>query len=395
MNNVGVYLSEAGYNLIKGNNVFNNLENGISISQKSNYNSIIYNLITENDVNGVHLYDSHYNEIDSNNMSWNDKGIYIDWSSNYNTISQNNISRNSMGIYFSMASYNTIYHNNFLDNAQQARDEGNNTWDNGYPDGGNYWSDYYGLDLYSGPGQNISGSDGIGDTSYSIPGGDCVDNYPLKWTFPDLTPPMINLVGPSNNSYVTPGIIINLEITDFNLNISHYSHNGGENQSLSSPYDISTTDWIEGIHIIEVTANDTFYNIAKATFRFFVDTTSPIITLISPPDNSVILPGDAIEVKVTETNLSYVEFSVDGGLKEALSSPFNINTVNWTDGSHILEIYATDLAGNTAVESFIFTVDSEPPSISLISPLNNTIISPGTNIELNVIDLHYLDSSIR
>jgi nitrous oxidase accessory protein NosD len=43
-----------------------------------------------------------------------------------------------------------------------------NTWDNGYPSGGNYWSDYNGTDFYSGIYQNATGSDGIGDTPYTM-----------------------------------------------------------------------------------------------------------------------------------------------------------------------------------------------------------------------------------
>ncbi len=60
---------------------------------------------------------------------------------------------------------NLIYHNNFIDNTQQAQDDlippPANSWHNGFADGGNYWSDYGGIDLTA---------DGIGDTSYPIPG---------------------------------------------------------------------------------------------------------------------------------------------------------------------------------------------------------------------------------
>jgi hypothetical protein len=59
-------------------------------------------------------------------------------------------------------------------------------WDNGYPSGGNYWSDYTGTDLYSGPYQNETGSDGIGDTSYDIDVNNR-DNYPLMGMFYDFT----------------------------------------------------------------------------------------------------------------------------------------------------------------------------------------------------------------
>jgi hypothetical protein len=50
--------------------------------------------------------------------------------------------------------------------------------DDGYPSGGNYWSSYNGTDVYSGPYQNETGSDGIGDTSYIINENNR-DNYPF------------------------------------------------------------------------------------------------------------------------------------------------------------------------------------------------------------------------
>ena len=55
-----------------------------------------------------------------------------------------------------------------------------NFWDNGYPDGGNFWSDYNGSDIKSGVLQDVSGSDGIGDLPYRIfPKAKVSDNYPL------------------------------------------------------------------------------------------------------------------------------------------------------------------------------------------------------------------------
>jgi parallel beta-helix repeat protein len=99
--------------------------------------------------------------------------------SDNNTVICNNVSGNLYGINVTSSEGNMIYHNNFIDNTNQVLDNrSNNSWDNGYPSGGNYWSDYTDIDIFKGPDQDISGSDGIWDHNYSIDS-DSVDRYPL------------------------------------------------------------------------------------------------------------------------------------------------------------------------------------------------------------------------
>lgn len=92
--------------------------------------------------------------------------------SNNNIIRYNIIYGNGQGIIMDdkyQEIGNKIYHNDLIENTLQAFDVlGQNVWDNGYPSGGNYWSDYTGVD-----GNN----DGIGDTPYVFVGDQ--DNYPL------------------------------------------------------------------------------------------------------------------------------------------------------------------------------------------------------------------------
>ena len=106
--------------------------------------------------------------------------IICGFSSN-NTIKNNTLSNNDYAIYFTESNDNRIFHNSFLNNAEQAYDANSNYWDNGYPSGGNYWSDYSSTDTMNGPTQDIPGSDGIGDTPYTNIGGGAgaQDNYPL------------------------------------------------------------------------------------------------------------------------------------------------------------------------------------------------------------------------
>ena len=88
------------------------------------------------------------------------------------------------GIVLQSATGSLVYHNNLVNNSVQASDDnpGKNQWDNGYPSGGNFWSDYKGVDNCSGPQQNICPNpDGIGDTPYAF--SSAQDNYPLMTPF--------------------------------------------------------------------------------------------------------------------------------------------------------------------------------------------------------------------
>lgn len=96
------------------------------------------------------------------------------------TIKQNTIQNCSVGINMGNSQDNAIYHNNF-NNTVNALINGNSTWDNGY-NGGNWWSDHVGIDLLSGPGQNLPDSDGISDAPYVINGTN-IDHYPLMAPF--------------------------------------------------------------------------------------------------------------------------------------------------------------------------------------------------------------------
>jgi len=147
---------------------------------QSSNNKILANLITNNTY-GVWVFASN-NTLSKNTIAnCSISGIVMDLGSSDNTISGNNIMNNARGIWLILASDNKFYHNNFIDNTQQVHIPMSgyaNVWDDGYPSGGNCWTDYTGADLYSGVYQNETGSDGIGDDPYFIDVHN-QDDYPL------------------------------------------------------------------------------------------------------------------------------------------------------------------------------------------------------------------------
>jgi len=183
----GVLLTESSNNSVSGNNIINNQYREGVFLEKSFNNSISYNNISNNYL-GVYLWCSEYNNLVKNNITENNKyGISLYASSN-NLIEQNDITHNEVGIYFQgmwANEHNSFYHNNFIANSQQVYIEVYgyaNVWDDGYPSGGNYWSNYTGIDLFNGPNQNETGSDGVGDINYVIDENNR-DLYPLMSLF--------------------------------------------------------------------------------------------------------------------------------------------------------------------------------------------------------------------
>ena len=159
----------------------------LGISFNNVINGTVENNIVDHFLNGIYLESSENNRISNNTFESNYDGIWL-YGSNKNLILSNTVENNSwVGIYLSECDNNSIYHNNFIGNGfsqeypHQAESysylESTNYWDNGYPSGGNYWSNYTVVDNYRGENQDIPGSDGIGDTPYQYY--DVWDRYPL------------------------------------------------------------------------------------------------------------------------------------------------------------------------------------------------------------------------
>jgi len=151
--------------------------------------SLIYNLSLMSNAYGIHLTHSSNNNIMKNKVTNNTHtGIVLAYDSDANSISSNNIVGNDLGIYLDLSLNNHISLNNFIGNVKHVHMDQPvyyNIWDNGYPSGGNYWSDYADVDVKSGPYQNDIGSDGIGDSAYIIDANN-TDNCPLMGMFSDF-----------------------------------------------------------------------------------------------------------------------------------------------------------------------------------------------------------------
>ncbi len=182
---------------------------GVQLADVKNVN--VFSCKIEKCMVGIMLKDSNNTFIFRNMIEGNRwAGIYLRGSSLYNIIVGNVISNNSRGVWIAdlKCRHNKFYHNNFLNNKNQTMlITVGGAWDNGYPSGGNYWSDYEIVDEKYGAFQNQLGSDGIGDTPYMG-----LDNYPLSG------PVHYFNAGRWNNEEYYVVISSNFTIADFSFN---------------------------------------------------------------------------------------------------------------------------------------------------------------------------------
>jgi parallel beta-helix repeat protein len=145
------------------------------------------------------------------------------------------ITNNSVGICLYQSTGNRFYHNSFINidepvianfKSPSLPPSGScsiNKWDNNVE--GNYWSNYKGKDLFSGSHQNVSGSDGIGDTPYSIDANN-TDRYPLVGIFSSF-----NTSSGYNIDVVSNSTIEDFEYFESNVTIRMHVSNMTANQT--------------------------------------------------------------------------------------------------------------------------------------------------------------------
>jgi len=188
---------------------FNFTRNGQGLLIAYTQGASLRNITVSNNCIGIHLNKVTNSILCRNNIMSNYAGVVLEWSE-LNMLTENNIQCNyagkwnvtaykyglppPFGIGFLDSSNNTIWHNNFVNNTHQVYDSDPsmpsiNTWDNSYPSGGNYWSDYNGTD---------SDNDGIGDHPYEIDKNN-TDHFPLMGEFHKY-----------HTGYIEPGFTLTL-----------------------------------------------------------------------------------------------------------------------------------------------------------------------------------------
>lgn len=196
--------------------------------------------------------------------------------------------------------------------------------------------------------------------------------------------PVIVLNSPSNGALFAPGETIDLTISDDGSFTASVSIDGAPFSDLLSPWDILTSDWSDGAHIVEVRATDDEGAATQAAFQFDVDGSPPDIEILEPIDGAQVPIGFTVQASVSDEHLSSVTYAVDGGASEELAAPYSVDLTGWAIGAHTIQLVAQDALGHSASASVQFEIVDSTTVVAVADPAFGDVIRPGTPIDVHV-----------
>ena len=220
--------------------------------------------------------------------------------------------------------------------------------------------------------------DGEYTLELNLSDGTLIDYYSAS-VFIDNNPPVVIVDNVLNNTAYDGPLVPNITLGDmFVANLSLSMELDG------SPYSPGNSIG-HGEHVLTILASDEAGWSEEIRLRFWVDTDLPRIDTALPSRNGTFLRPPVNAMWVVQDNLtmvSYAAWRLDSGewapARELNSSGTGAGWTTWfttgveiPEGSHTLQLRASDMAGNSAVLSVTFVVDGTPPEVSLVG------ISPG------------------
>lgn len=182
----------------------------------------------------------------------------------------------------------------------------------------------------------------------------------------DTVPPVVSITNLGSLSTLTNQASITFEFTSTKSGTFRCSLDGGAATACQSPMTYSGLS--EGLHRFSVTAIDTVGNVSgsPAQFNWSVDLTAPRVNLIAVQPQEPITRSTSKTFTFASDETSNYQCSLDQGTFTACESPLTLGSL--AEGDHLLQVRATDLAGNTGPEtSYSWTNDYTAPEVMILT----------------------------
>jgi len=198
----------------------------------------------------------------------------------------------------------------------------------------------------------------------------------------DKTIPEIIISGVSDSTYYNISITPIISITDINLNTSITTLN-------DVAFISGTTISADGLYYLNVTATDKAGNNNEIKIMFTIDKTPPTITITGVNDAGYYNVNVTPVIEITDANMGIGTITLN-------DISFTSGTTVSAENVYYLNITASDLAGNTATQNIVFTIDKTQPTITNITATPTVQEIYGyVNITTTVTDNYYVVDTVE
>jgi hypothetical protein len=144
----------------------------------------------------------------------------------------------------------------------------------------------------------------------------------------------------------------------------------GADRALTASFDSRTV--ADGIHHVQIAAADKSGNAAHIDLPFRIDNTPPTLGRTRPERGAPVSGVVRVRIGIVDAGLATTALALDRRPLPSVAQPdgaaASVDTRLLGDGTHTIEIAATDLAGNTATFELPFLVDNTAPAIRIRAP---------------------------
>jgi len=218
--------------------------------------------------------------------------------------------------------------------------------------------------------------------------GDSKNSTSLEIIPLDTTFPLITIVSPLNQTYDVLTVDFNISLNE-NGDWCGYSLNGSANISMTklndTYFNFTKTELADG------KSYNINMNASLGYVHFSIDTTSPMITIVSPLNQTYLSSTVDFNVSLNEDG-DWCGYSLNGTANVSMTklndTYFNFTKANLADESYNITFSCNDTSGNMNASSgyTYFSIDANSPVISVVSPTNGTTYSSSIvsfNVSLN------------
>lgn len=202
---------------------------------------------------------------------------------------------------------------------------------------------------------------------------------------PDTLAPRLSFDDPANGTiFNTTTFNVTITIDEAYLSQAVLYLNGStvNTYTTEGTYTETVTVSQDGVYNLTLYAVDNAGNENRVTIFVTVDTTAPTVTITSPSGGSYINSTTVTIYWSGSDSLSGIDhynIYVDGSIY-AQNIPAGTTSYDLTlnEGTHTIRVVAYDKAGNSNYDEISITIDVTAPSLSILSPANDSTITSST-----------------